>query len=80
MSRYVAKCFEDPYLKLWSLFSRCQVSTFKTYIILIEKDNISATKVTMNTENLVNNLKFRKNVVFVMSKKQLKSMRLRFLK
>jgi hypothetical protein len=35
------------------------------YISLIEKDNISATEVAMNIENLVNNLESRKSEVFI---------------
>jgi hypothetical protein len=44
------------------------------YTSLIEKDNISATEVSMNIENLVNNLESRKSEVFVTTdvKKQLK--------
>jgi hypothetical protein len=41
------------------------MSTFQTYISLIEKDNISATEVAMNIENLVNNLESRKIEVFI---------------
>jgi hypothetical protein len=46
------KLFEDPCLKLWLSFARDQVSTFQTYISLIEKDNISATEEAMNIETL----------------------------
>jgi hypothetical protein len=59
------KLFEDPCLKLWLSFARDQVSAFQTYSSLIEKDNISATEVTMNTDNLVNNLESRKSEMFV---------------
>jgi hypothetical protein len=52
--------FEDPCLILWLSYARDQVSTFQTYISLFEKDNISATEVAMNIENLVNNLMSRK--------------------
>jgi hypothetical protein len=55
------KLFEDPCLKLWLSFARDQVSMFQTYISLTEKDNISATEVDMNIENLVNNSQFRKS-------------------
>jgi H2-forming N5,N10-methylenetetrahydromethanopterin dehydrogenase-like enzyme len=50
------------------------VSTFQTYISLIEKNNISATEEAMNIENLVNNLESRKCEVFVTTdvKQQLK--------
>jgi hypothetical protein len=44
------KLFEDACLKLWLSFTRDQMSTFQTYIRLIEKDNISATDVDMNIE------------------------------
>jgi hypothetical protein len=57
------KLFEDLCLKLWLSLARDQVSMFQTYISLIEKDNISSTEVTMNTENLVNNLESRKSEV-----------------
>jgi hypothetical protein len=59
------KLFEDPCLKLWLSFARDQVSMIQTYISLFEKDNISATEVAMNIENLVNNLESRKSEVFV---------------
>jgi hypothetical protein len=59
------KLFEDLCLKLWLSSARYQVSTFRTYISLLEKDNRSSTEVAMNTENLVNNLDSRKNEVFV---------------
>jgi hypothetical protein len=45
-------------------FARDQVSTFQKYISLIEKDNISATEVAMNIENLVINLEARQSEVF----------------
>jgi hypothetical protein len=50
------------------------VSTFQTCSSLIEKDNISATEVAMNTEDIVNNSEFRKSEIFVTTdvKKQLK--------
>jgi hypothetical protein len=41
------------------------VSTFQTYINLIGKDNISATEVASNHENLVNHLESTKIEVFV---------------
>jgi hypothetical protein len=59
------KLFEDPCLNLWLSFARDQVSTFQIYISLIERDNISATEVAMNIENLVNNLESGKSEVFV---------------
>jgi hypothetical protein len=67
------KLYEDPCLKLWLSFARDRVSTFQTYISLIEKDNILATEVAMYIENHVNNLS-RKSEVFVTTdvKEQLK--------
>ena len=59
------KLFEDPCLKLWLSFAKDQVSTFQTYITLIEKDKISATEVAMNIDNLVNNLESRKCELFI---------------
>jgi hypothetical protein len=50
-------------------FAGDQVSTFQTYISLIEKDNISGTEVAKNIENLVNNLESRKSEVFVTKKR-----------
>jgi hypothetical protein len=41
------------------------VSTIQTYISFIEKDNISATEVAMNIENLVSILEARKSKLFV---------------
>jgi prefoldin subunit 5 len=73
MPRYVVK-IEVPSLKLWLSFARDEVSTFQTCISSIEKDNISATEVAVNIENLVNNLESRKSEVFVTIdvKKQMK--------
>lgn len=67
------KLFEDPCLKLWLSFARNQVSTFQIYISLIERNNISATEVAMNIENLSNNLESRMNESFITKdvKKQL---------
>jgi hypothetical protein len=58
------KLFEDPSFKLLSV-ARDQVSTFQTYISFTQKDNILATEVAMNIENLVNNLESRESEVFV---------------
>jgi hypothetical protein len=48
--------------------------SFRKYISLIEKDNISATEVAMKIGNLVNSLESRKSEAFVTTdvKKQLK--------
>jgi hypothetical protein len=45
---------------MWLSFARDQVSAFQTHISLTENDNILATEVAMNIENLVNNLRVQK--------------------
>jgi hypothetical protein len=59
------KLFEDPCLKSWLSFARHQVSTFQTYISLIDEGNITATEVAMNIESFMNNFESRKSEVFV---------------
>ena len=57
--------FQNLCLKLWLSFARDQVSTFQACIGQIEKGNISATEVAMTIENLLNNLKLKKQERFV---------------
>ena len=57
--------FQNPCLKLWLSFARDQVSTFQACIGQIEKGNISATEVAITIENLLNNLKLKKQERFV---------------
>ena len=66
--------FRNPCFKLWVFFARDQVYTFQACIGQIEKSNISATEVAITIENLLNNLKLKKQERFVTSnvKKQLK--------
>ena len=65
--------FQNPCLKLWLSFARDQVSTFQACIWQIKKGNISATEVAITIENLLHNLKLKKQERFVTSdvKKQL---------
>ena len=65
--------FQNSCLKLWLSFARDQVSTFQACIGQIKKGNILATEVAMTIENLLNNLKLKKQERFVTSdvKKQL---------
>ena len=65
--------FQNLCLKLWLFFARDQVSTFQACIGQIEKGNISATEVAITIENLLNNLKLKRQERFVTSdvKKQL---------
>ena len=56
--------FQNSCLKLWLSFARDQVSTFQACIGQIEKGNILATEVAMTIENLLNNLKLKKQERF----------------
>ena len=57
--------FQNPCLKLWLSLARDQVSTFQACFGQIEKGNISATEVAITIENLLNNLKLKKQERFV---------------